>query len=64
MRKFFKKYSQETIAVLLIAAFWGSIYGYRAYHTAQANAFRAQNTYEFSDSLIQQTPAPTVSPAI
>jgi hypothetical protein len=52
MRKFIKKYYQEIIAVLLIAGFWTGIYGYRGYHTAKANAFRAAHTYQYSPDLI------------
>lgn len=45
MRKFIRKYYQEIIAVTLIAGFWGSIWGYHAYQTYQANAFEKANTY-------------------
>ena len=38
MRNFLRQYNQEVIAVLLIAGFWGSIWGYHAYQAHQANA--------------------------
>ena len=50
MSKFFRKYYQEVIALLLIAGFWTGVWAYHSYQAKQAD-FRAAHTFEFSPDI-------------